>query len=41
MLVNPCNRAAIDPLKLSSLPGGAWVRGENRAGSGYATATGD
>lgn len=28
MLVNPCNRAVIDPLKLSSLPGGAWVRGE-------------
>jgi hypothetical protein len=28
MLVNPCNRAIIDPLKLSSLPGGAWVRGE-------------
>lgn len=28
MLVNPCNRAVIDPLKMSSLPGGAWVRGE-------------
>lgn len=28
MLVNPCNRAVIDPLKLSSLPDGAWVRGE-------------
>jgi hypothetical protein len=28
MVVNPCNRAVIDPLKLSSLPGGAWVRGE-------------
>jgi hypothetical protein len=33
MVGDPCSRTLFDPLKLSSLPGGAWVRGAVVQGS--------
>lgn len=33
MVGNPCSRALYDPLKLSNLPGGVWVRGAIVQGS--------
>jgi len=32
MLANPCSRTVFDPLKMTSLPGGIWVRGSIEQG---------
>jgi hypothetical protein len=33
MVGNPCSKTLFDPLKMSSLPGGVWVRGSIEQGS--------
>jgi hypothetical protein len=33
MVGNPCSRTVFDPLKMTNLPGGVWVRGAIVQGS--------